>query len=164
MEIWTTLAMQAVALAFAVTGGMFLAFSDFIMRALGATPGAGGLAAMQEINRAVFRWVFMTLFLGLVPVSLLLLGLGLWAVGGTPGGLMAVAGLVYLAGVFGVTAARNVPMNTALDRFAAQSAEGAAYWRETYLPKWTGWNSVRAVASILSSGLMLAAGAALSAG
>ena len=36
-------------------------------------------------------------------------------------------------------------------------AYGTEEQRETYLPKWTGWNTVRAVASILSSGLMLAA-------
>ena len=52
-------------LAYALVGGVFLAFSDFIMRALSVTSGYGGAEAMQAINREVFRWVFMTLFLGL---------------------------------------------------------------------------------------------------
>ena len=47
-------------LAYALVGGVFLAFSDFIMRALSLTGGSGGAEAMQAINREVFRWVFMT--------------------------------------------------------------------------------------------------------
>ncbi len=56
-------------LAYAFIGGVFLAFSDFIMRSLAMTGGHGGIEAMQVINREVFRWVFMALFLGLAPVS-----------------------------------------------------------------------------------------------
>jgi len=52
-------------LADAILAGVFLAFSDFIMRSLAQTSGTGGIEAMQVINREVFRWVFMALFLGL---------------------------------------------------------------------------------------------------
>lgn len=41
-------------LAYALVGGVFLAFSDFIMRALSVTSGHGGAEAMQAINREVF--------------------------------------------------------------------------------------------------------------
>ena len=57
-------------LAYALVGGVFLAFSDFIMRSLAHTSGIGGVDAMQVINREVFRWVFMALFIGMAPVSL----------------------------------------------------------------------------------------------
>lgn len=63
------LLIQCAILAYAFVGGVFLAFSDFIMRALAKTSGHGGVEAMQMINREVFRWVFMALFLSLVPVS-----------------------------------------------------------------------------------------------
>jgi hypothetical protein len=43
-------------------------------RALGQTSGGAGPEAMQTINREFFRWIFMTLFLGLVPVSLIFMG------------------------------------------------------------------------------------------
>ena len=52
-------------IAYALVGGVFLAFSDFIMRSLVLTGGHGGIEAMQTINREVFRWVFMALFLGM---------------------------------------------------------------------------------------------------
>ena len=55
--------LQFSVLAYAALAGVFLAFSDFIMRSLARTSGTGGIEAMQIINREVFRWVFMTLFL-----------------------------------------------------------------------------------------------------
>ena len=56
-------------LAYALVAGVFLAFSDFIMRSLAITSGSGGVEAMQAINREVFRWIFMTLFLGMAAGS-----------------------------------------------------------------------------------------------
>lgn len=69
---------QITIVAYAFVGGVFLAFSDFIMRALAHTSGTGGVETMQIINREVFRWVFMALFLGLAPVSLFITGFGLF--------------------------------------------------------------------------------------
>lgn len=147
---------QFAILAYACVGGVFLAFSDFIMRSLARTGGHGGVDAMQAINREVFRWVFMALFLGMAPVSLLIVGCG-YLVGGVPGGLMMAAGLVYVIGCFGVTVVFNVPMNEALARMEASAEATRAYWAGTYLPRWTFWNSVRAAACGVSAGLLMAA-------
>ena len=155
MPFWLLLLGQFSVLAYAVLGGVFLAFSDFLMRALRETPGAGGAEAMQAINREVFRWVFMTLFLGMVPVSVAL-GIGGWMAADAPGPFVAAA-VIYVAGVFGVTASRNVPMNTALDALEAGSSEGQAYWTQTYLPRWTFWNSVRTGACLLAALVLLVA-------
>jgi hypothetical protein len=46
------------ALGSALIGGLFFAFSAFVMRALGRLPPAGGIAAMQSINVAVLNPVF----------------------------------------------------------------------------------------------------------
>jgi uncharacterized membrane protein len=64
--------LQFAVLAYALVAGVFLAFSDFIMRSLALTGGVGGVEAMQVINREVFRWVFMTLFLGMAAGSVAL--------------------------------------------------------------------------------------------
>lgn len=138
----------------ALVGGVFLAFSDFIMRSLARS---GGPAAMQSINREVFRWIFMTLFLGMAAVSALIAGLGLVYVDGHAGTLMAAAGILYLGGCFGVTVVLNVPMNEALAGLEPDSDEARAYWTGTYLPRWTFWNSVRSVACVASAGLLLTA-------
>ncbi len=153
MPTWILLLGQFSILAYAVLGGVFLAFSDFIMRALGATSGTGGLEAMQAINREVFRYVFMALFIGMVPVSLILGG-GAYMKLAEPTPFIAAAA-IYIVGVFGITAGCNVPMNNALAAFDATSADGLQYWTTRYLPGWTFWNSVRTVACLLASAVLL---------
>ena len=114
MSVFTFLLMQLSVIAYALVSGVFLAFSDFIMRSLALTGGHGGVEAMQVINREVFRWVFMTLFLGMAAASLVIAGYGAFGLSGPAGTLIMLAGLVYLVGCFGVTVFFNVPMNEAL--------------------------------------------------
>jgi uncharacterized membrane protein len=147
--------LQVSVLAYALVAGVFLAFSDFIMRALSATDGTGGPEAMQAINREVFRWVFMTLFIGLAPVSLVIAVNGGVFVGGGAGTLMVLAGLVYVIGCFAVTVLFNVPMNEALAKMDLTSDAARRYWTDTYLPRWTFWNTVRTLACATSSALLL---------
>lgn len=155
MPIWYVMTAQVSVLAFAALGGVFLAFSDFIMRSLALSGAPAGIEVMQTINREVFRWVFMALFLGMAPVSLVLAGHGLLVQGNT-GGLIGLAGVVYLLGVFGVTVAGNVPLNEALAGMDAASAEAKALWQDRYLPRWTLFNTARTVACFLAAALALA--------
>lgn len=148
---------QFAVIAYAIVGGIFIAFSDFIMRSLARTSGTGGVEAMQVINREVFRWVFMVLFLGLAPVSLGIAAYGLMTVGGSTGSLVALAGLTYFIGCFGVTVFFNVPLNERLARMSLADASTNAFWQETYVPSWTRWNSVRGTACIVAAALMLTA-------
>ena len=55
MPIWMFIVAQGAVLAYGLLGGVFLAFSDFIMRSLSLVGGYGGVEAMQVINREVFR-------------------------------------------------------------------------------------------------------------
>ncbi|MEM6595887.1 MAG: anthrone oxygenase family protein [Pseudomonadota bacterium] len=147
--------LQIAVIAYGLVAGVFLAFSDFIMRSLALTGGHGGVEAMQAINREVFRWVFMVLFLGMAAVSLILAGYGAFGISGPAGTLIMMAGLVYLVGCFGVTVFFNVPMNEALAGMEMSSGTTRDYWLQTYVPRWTFWNSVRAVASAVSAALLL---------
>jgi len=142
-------------LAYALVAGVFLAFSDFIMRSLALTGGVGGVEAMQVINREVFRWVFMALFLGMAAVSVLIAGYAWIVVSGPAGTLIGFAALVYLIGCFGVTVVFNVPMNEALAGMDLTSDATRAYWSRTYVPRWTFWNSVRSGAATLAAALLL---------
>ncbi|HKK37524.1 MAG TPA: anthrone oxygenase family protein [Paracoccaceae bacterium] len=145
----------AAVLAYAVLGGVFLAFSDFIMRALSLQRGGGGVEAMQAINREVFRWVFMPLFLGMAVVSLALAAFGVFAPGALGGRTVAAAGLVYLLGCFAVTVVGNVPMNERLARLDRNDETSLVYWTDRYLPRWTTWNTVRTVACVSSAALLM---------
>jgi len=147
--------MQVAILAYALVGGVFLAFSDFIMRSLSLTGGAGGVEVMQVINREVFRWIFMALFLGMAAVSLVIAGFGAITLSHPAGMLILIAGLVYLVGCFGVTVLFNVPMNEALAGMELSEDATRAYWKGTYLPRWTFWNTVRTLACGLSAALLL---------
>ena len=142
-------------IAYSVIGGVFLAFSDFIMRSLARTSGTGGVEAMQVINREVFRWVFMGLFLGMAPVSLAIAAYGGFGLSGPAGALIMIAGLVYLIGCFGVTVFFNVPLNEALAGMEASTEAARDYWIETYVPRWTLWNTVRSGACALAAALLL---------
>ena len=147
--------MQFAILAYALVGGVFLAFSDFIMRSLSLTGGVGGVEAMQVINREVFRWIFMALFLGMAAVSLVISGYAAISLSGPAGTLILLSGLVYLFGCFGVTVLFNVPMNEALAGMDLAAEATQSYWTGTYLPRWTFWNSVRTIACGLSAILLL---------
>jgi len=155
VSYWIIILMQFSILAYALIGGVFLAFSDFIMRSLAKTSGIGGIEAMQSINIEVFRWIFMTLFLGMAAVSVVVLGYGMVTLGSPGAPMIALAGLIYLVGCFGVTVVFNVPMNEALAKMKLSSDEVQEYWTGTYLPSWTFWNSVRTIACVSASVLLL---------
>lgn len=146
---------QIAVIAYALVGGVFLAFSDFIMRSLAITSGHGGIEAMQAINREVFHWIFMALFLGMAAASVAIAVYGAFALNGMAGTLIMMAGLVYLFGCFAVTLLFNVPMNEALAGMETASDTTSAYWLETYVPRWTLWNSVRTAACAVSAALLL---------
>eukprot|EP00752_Nemacystus_decipiens_P019119 g17175.t1 len=117
-----------------------ISFEDF-HASVAATSGTGGVEAMQVINREVFRWVFMVLFLGLAPLSLGISIYGLIVIAGTTGNLLALAGLTYFVGCFGVTVCFNVPLNERLAKMDLADAFTDTFWKETYVPRWTWWNS-----------------------
>ena len=155
MTTFIFLLLQLSVIAYALVGGVFLAFSDFIMRSLASATGDGGVEAMQTINREVFRWVFMTLFLGMAPVSLVIGGYAWLQLSSPAAVLILAAALIYLVGCFGVTVVFNVPMNEALAGMERTSDATRDYWLATYVPRWTFWNTVRTVASTASAGLLL---------
>lgn len=141
-------------IAFALMAGVYFTFSTFVMRSLGALPGGEGIAAMRSINRVILSSGFMPLFWGTTLAALALVGWGVMRWGEPGMGLVVGAGVVYLVGMFGVTAVFNVPLNDGLD--AVGSAEAAGVW-EAYLVVWTRWNHVRTVLSLGAAGLVVGA-------
>ena len=94
----------------AVIGGVFFAFSSFIMKALARLPNDQGIAAMQSINVVVLNRAFLGTFVGTAALSLLLAGLAV-AEWGTTSVPWYLAGAVsYLAAgehTFGITAGKK---------------------------------------------------------
>jgi uncharacterized membrane protein len=141
------------ALSAATVGGLFFAFSTFIMRALGERPAAEGMAAMVAINRVILRSLFMPVFFGTAALSVVLALYGGFVRTEASGWLLSGA-LVYLANVW-ITMAYNVPLNNAIDR-ADPAADNEDLWK-AYLLRWTRWNHVRTLACLAAAGLFIGA-------
>ncbi len=144
----------AAALGSAIVGGIFYAFSSFVMRALARLTPEQGIAAMNSINVVVVTPSFMAVFAGTALASVALaLGAGIWWRPASSPPLLAGA-LLYALGSFGLTLACNQPMNL---RLAALAPAEALAWWPGYLRRWTFWNHVRTAASLGASMLMVAA-------
>ncbi len=145
------------AIACAMVSGVFLSFSDFVMRSLDKSERAAGIEAMQRINREVFRTLFMVLLIGMFVLSPVLIWLGWSNFVGLPSVLIIAGAAVYCVGVFAVTLFGNVPMNVRLDRLTHSSTEADAYWTATFYPRWTFWNHVRTASAAVASACFLLA-------
>jgi uncharacterized membrane protein len=144
----------AAAVGSAIVGGIFYAFSSFVMKALGRIAPEQGVAAMNSINVVVINPSFMLPFVGTALLSLVLAaGSYLWW-DQFSGKLVLVAALLYLVGTFGLTMLLHQPMNLKLA--ALQPAQALAYWPQ-YVQTWTLWNHVRTLAPLLASGMFVAA-------
>lgn len=134
----------------ATVGGVFFAFSTFVMGALAQLPAAQGVAAMQRINVVVLNPLFLGTFAGTAVLQVLagVLAVLAWVPVRSP---WLVAGAVlYGVGSFGVTMAANVPRNERLKALSPESRAAAEYWL-VYVREWTRWNHVRTGASLAAA-------------
>ncbi|MET9497513.1 anthrone oxygenase family protein [Streptomyces sp. NPDC006552] len=141
-----------------LSAGVFVAFSTFVLRGLGALPAAQGIAAMNAVNAAALNPAFMAVFLGaaLLCAVIAVVTFVLWPDEGTVELLLGCA--LYLVGSFGVTVLANIPRNEALAALAGSEAaeSSGAYWR-TYLRAWGRWNHLRGAAALAASALFVLA-------
>jgi uncharacterized membrane protein len=144
-----TTALWFLALGSGLLGGVFFAFSAFVMKALSRLPPAHGAAAMNAISLVIVKSVFMPIFLGTAFASLSLGAVCLFRPSQTGATLILAACTLTFAGMFIVTLAFNVPLNNAL-------AADASVWAR-YVKDWTFWNHVRTLSSLIACGLFIAA-------
>ena len=148
---------HASAIMAAVSGGVFYAFSTFVMGALARLAPAEGIRAMQSINVVVINPMFFAVFFGAGILAIVTLVLE-FAIGHGSGRVAITVGTVaYVVGCIGVTVAGNVPLNDQLAAVDAASEEGAALW-SGYLVRWTTWNHVRAAFCVVSAIAFVVAG------
>lgn len=152
----TTWLLGVTALACALMGGVFFAFSSFIMPALSRISIEEGIHAMQRINVDVYHWTFMSAFF-LTPIACIITAVLTFRSASTDAAIYAVIGCAaYVLGNFVVTAAGNVPLNNALAAVDVNTSEAARDWSQ-YISRWTRWNHVRTVASMFAAGSFVVA-------
>ena len=152
MENWRLPLILLVSIGSGLSGGIFFAFSTFVMQALAKLPSSQGIAAMQAINITVINPWFMTAFFA-PGVAGILLSISLffhWEQ--SLAAYWLTGSLLYLIGTIGVTIFGNVPLNNLLATVTPDSVEGTNLWTR-YLRDWIFWNHVRTAAALLSATL-----------
>jgi uncharacterized membrane protein len=145
-----------VALGCGLVGGVFFAFSTFIMAALARLPVREGIAAMQAINVTVITPPFMLALFGTGLACLVLAGYSLVAAGSPDTLYLLTGGLLYFLGNVVVTIVFNVPRNNALAAAEPASADGARVWAD-YLVTWTRWNHIRTATALAAAAVFMVA-------
>jgi uncharacterized membrane protein len=130
-----------------VVGGTFFAFSTFVMKALGETSGSGGVEAMQRINRVILRSLFLPIFTGTAIIAAILAVWGIFFLSWPRTIVLTAGALLYIVGSFALTMRRNVPLNNQLD--AVEPPAAGDTWK-MYLLRWTQWNHVRTLTTLLA--------------
>ena len=137
----------------ATTGGVFFAFSTFVMRALRDLEPRQGLTAMQSINRAAPNPLFMTLLLGTAVLSGGVTVVGLRKLDDPGAPALVAGGVLYLVAV-GITAGYHVPRNDALLLLDPSAQASGQAWLE-YESAWTMWNHLRTLTCIAAASTLL---------
>jgi uncharacterized membrane protein len=151
------LTVSTAALSSAAVGGLFYAFSTFVMRGLDRTGPLPAITAMRGINtEAQANAPFLIVFVG---STLLAVAVGIMAATRLThsGSTWLLAGAVLSVLAFVVTMACNVPLNdhlASLDPATLSPGDALREW-QAYLVPWTNWNHVRTVSPLLGSALML---------
>lgn len=144
------------AISVGIMAGVYFTFSVFVMKSLDEIDAPAGMLAMQSINRVIVKSLFLPIFFGssLSAVALVILAI---IEPSSPGAKwMLIGSALYVAGMFIVTVAGNVPLNNRLEATDAKGPEGAAMW-QLYLDRWTTWNHVRTLACTVSLALLILA-------
>ena len=144
----------ATAVGCGLNGGVFFAFSSFVMPGLARLRPAEGAAAMQSINVTAVTPVFMTALFGTGALCVAVIVAGLAGLDESYGGWLVAGGAVYLAGTIVLTMLFHVPRNNALAAADPATPEAARLW-ERYLTEWTNGNHVRAVAGAAAAALLI---------
>lgn len=131
-------------------GGVFFAFSAFVMKALARLPAAAGVAAMQRINVVLLNPLFLGAFVGTAALAAACAAASFLPWTPTRSPLLLAGAFLYLGGSFALTVAFHVPRNDALAKFDPDSVEASAYWAR-YLREWTAGNHVRTAASLAAA-------------
>jgi uncharacterized membrane protein len=146
-SVW---ALIALAMATGLLAGVFLSFSDFVMKSLLASKPAAGTEAMQIINRKVYNSIFMVLLIVMIPISFGLAVFAYFFAAGPLATVLIISGLLYFFGVFVVSIVGNIPMNHALEALPQGGVAAQAYW-PAYVKRWMLWNHLRWITELETS-------------
>ena len=140
--------------SFGFIGGVYFAFSFFVMQSLSNTSSSVAIRTMNAINLVILKSPFMFLFIfsSLIACILFLENLILHTIISNEG----FASLIFIVGMFLCTATKNVPLNNKLADydFNDYTRNPTIEWNE-YYKHWIKWNHLRTASCFLSVVLLL---------
>ena len=144
------------AIASALVGGVFYAFSSFVMAALQRLEPKDGMTAMQAINITAVQPGLMVPFFGttLAHIAVAITAISNWE--NSVSVWLLVGSLGYVVGTFALTAVYHVPRNNALADTAIDNPNAPHVWQR-YLVEWTRGNHLRAAASMVAATALMIA-------
>ena len=141
-------------ISFGFIGGVYFAFSFFVMQSLNKNSSSDAIRTMNTINQVILKSPFMLLFFfsSFVACILFLKNLIFYRLLSNEG----FASLIFLAGMFLCTATKNVPLNNKLADFDfnESSCNPEIEWNY-YYKNWVKWNHIRTASCFLSTVLLL---------
>ena len=138
-------------ISFGFLGGVYFAFSFFVMQSLNKFDHKEAIKAMSSINLVILKSPFMILFFfsSFIALALFIKSIFAYEILSSRG----FASLVFLIGMFLCTAMKNVPLNDKLASFN-NSLSPEHEWNY-YYKNWTMWNHVRTASCFLSMTILL---------
>ena len=138
-------------ISFGFLGGVYFAFSFFVMQSLNKIDHKEAINAMSSINLVILKSPFMILFFfsSFIALALFIKSIFAYKILSSRG----FASLVFLIGMFLCTAMKNVPLNDKLASFN-NSLSPEHEWNY-YYKNWTMWNHVRTASCFLSMTILL---------
>ena len=141
-------------ISFGFIGGVYFAFSFFVMQSLNKVSHTEAIRTMNSINSVILKSPFMLLFFfsSFIASIILLENLILYKFISNE----VFAGLIFLIGMFLCTAKKNVPLNKKLADFDFNdpSRNPKIEWNY-YYKNWIKWNHIRTGACFLSMVLLI---------
>ena len=141
-------------ISFGFIGGVYFAFSFFVMQSLNKVSHIEAIHTMNSINTVILKSPFMFLFFfsSFVAFLIFLENLILYKLISNEG----FASLIFLLGMFLCTATKNVPLNNKLADFDLNDSTSnpEIEWND-YYKNWIKWNHIRTASCFLSMVLLL---------
>ena len=141
-------------ICFGFIGGVYFAFSFFVMHSLKKINHLEAIRIMNSINSVILKSPFMLLFFFslFIAVTLFLKNLILFKIIYN----QFLSSLIFLGGMFLCTAIKNVPLNKKLASFNFNdpSCDPEIDW-DYYYKNWIKWNHIRTVSCFVSTVLLV---------
>ena len=141
-------------ISFGFIGGVYFAFSFFVMQSLKKTSAPDAIRTMNTINLRILKSPFMLLFFFSSFIALILFLEN--SISYTLISKEGFSSLIFLGGMFLCTALKNVPLNNKLAEFDLNDplSNPKIEWNY-YYKNWIKWNHIRTVSCFLSMALLL---------